>query len=145
MNDAFGYEIRSERGDAYRIPVYAADRLMNSIIDHAPNGEGPSGIRVTAVRSGVLNVGGNWNNAANAGLSAWNSNNDLSNSNTNIGARLAYPSDYKDITNITLGMDLASWQKTTRHTKTPASRWALGYAHPNVGAEDDRSGRGVCL
>lgn len=40
--------------------------------------------------SSVLYVGGNWSNGANAGLSYWNSNNDLSNSNTNIGSRLAY-------------------------------------------------------
>jgi len=145
MNDAFGYEIRSERGDAYRIPVHAADRSTNSIINHAPNGEGPSGIRVTAVHSGVLIVGGNWNNAANAGLSAWNSNNDLSNSNTNIGARLAYPSDRREIINITLGKDPASWQKKTEQKETPAGRWASRYAQPNVGAEDDRSARGVCL
>jgi len=36
----------------------------------------------------VLAVGGNWNNAANAGLFCFNSNNLSSNLNTNIGARL---------------------------------------------------------
>lgn len=34
-------------------------------------------------------VGGNWNNAANAGLWSLNVNNSASNSNSNIGARLA--------------------------------------------------------
>jgi len=34
-------------------------------------------------------VGGNWNNAANAGLWNLNVNNSASNSNSNIGARLA--------------------------------------------------------
>jgi len=33
--------------------------------------------------------GGNWNNGSNAGLWNLNCNNDASNSNTNIGARLA--------------------------------------------------------
>lgn len=36
----------------------------------------------------VLYVGGNWNNGSNAGLFYFNANNDSSNSNSNIGARL---------------------------------------------------------
>jgi len=32
-------------------------------------------------------VGGNWNNAANAGVSNWNLNNASSNTNTNIGCQ----------------------------------------------------------
>lgn len=107
---------------------------------------GPSENRALWVRARVLIVGGNWNNGANAGLSAWNSNNDLSNSNSNIGARLAYPSDRKEIINITLGKDLAAWQKITEEqTRHPAGRRASGYARPNVGTEDDRGGQGVCL
>lgn len=38
----------------------------------------------------MLNVGGNWNNASNAGLWYLNGNNSDSNSNSNIGARLSY-------------------------------------------------------
>lgn len=36
----------------------------------------------------VLNVGGNWNNGANAGLWNWNGNNTASNANANIGGRI---------------------------------------------------------
>lgn len=36
----------------------------------------------------VLNVGGNWNNDANAGLWNWNGNNGASNANSNIGGRI---------------------------------------------------------
>lgn len=35
----------------------------------------------------VLNVGGNWNNSANAGIWYLNGNNDASNSNNNTGCR----------------------------------------------------------
>ena len=38
----------------------------------------------------LLNVGGNANNGAHCGLANSNSNNDFSNSNTNIGARLKF-------------------------------------------------------
>ena len=38
----------------------------------------------------ALNVGGNWNNGSNAGVGYANSNNTVSNSNNNIGARLTY-------------------------------------------------------
>ena len=38
----------------------------------------------------LLNVGGNANNGANCGVAYANSNNDFSNSNTNIGARLKF-------------------------------------------------------
>lgn len=37
-----------------------------------------------------VNVGGNWNNGSNAGVSYVNANNDLSNSNNNIGSRLNF-------------------------------------------------------
>lgn len=37
-----------------------------------------------------LYVGGNWNNGTNAGVSYVNANNDLSNSNNNIGSRLNF-------------------------------------------------------
>ena len=40
----------------------------------------------------ALNVGGNWNNSARAGFSAFNSNNAWSYSNANFGSRLAIPS-----------------------------------------------------
>ena len=39
---------------------------------------------------GVLYVGGNWDNGSNAGLWYLNGNNDTSNSNSNIGARLSF-------------------------------------------------------
>ena len=39
----------------------------------------------------VVLSGGNWNDGAKDGLSAWNSNNALSNSAANNGGRLAYP------------------------------------------------------
>lgn len=39
--------------------------------------------------SHVLNVGGNWNNSDNAGISYCNANNNWNNTNTNIGSRLA--------------------------------------------------------
>lgn len=38
---------------------------------------------------GLLNVGGNWDNAAKSGVGYVNGNNSLTNSNANIGARLA--------------------------------------------------------
>ena len=41
----------------------------------------------------LLIVGGNWNNGSNAGLSAFNVINDLSNSNANISARPDYSSE----------------------------------------------------
>lgn len=44
------------------------------------------------VPSHALNVGGNWNNSDNAGMSYCNTNNNWNNTNTNIGSRLAYPS-----------------------------------------------------
>lgn len=37
-----------------------------------------------------VNVGGNWNNGSKAGVSYVNANNSLSNSNSNIGARLNF-------------------------------------------------------
>lgn len=53
----------------------------------------------------VPHVGGNANNGANAGLVYVNTNNEASNTNTNIGSQLSL----KDI-NVA---DLASWQKIT--------------------------------
>lgn len=37
-----------------------------------------------------LHVGGNWTNGSNAGFFIWNANNDPSNTNSNIGARLFF-------------------------------------------------------
>lgn len=48
----------------------------------------------TGVR--VLNVGGNWNNGTNAGVSNANGNNNSTNTNTNIGGRLDYASSKFD-------------------------------------------------
>jgi len=50
-------------------------------------------------------VGGNWNNSSNAGLFYWNLNNDLGNTNFNIGARLSM------VKHCTI---LATWQKMAR-------------------------------
>jgi len=57
----------------------------------------------------VLNVGGNWNNGANAGLWNWNGNNTASNANANIGGRIL-------IVNIlyVAHISLGSCQKTLR-------------------------------
>ena len=46
------------------------------------------GTRFPVFRS--VNVGGNWNNTSNAGVSYVNANNDLSNSNNNIGSCLNF-------------------------------------------------------
>lgn len=119
-----------------RIPFHAGIGSVH----HAPHGEGPSGIRALRCPIRVLIVGGNWNNGAMAGLSYWNSNNDLSNSNDNIGARSAYPSD--EVIYMTFGMDPASRRKIATTTR-PAGRRASGYARPNVGPEVDRP-TGVC-
>jgi hypothetical protein len=43
----------------------------------------------------LLHVGGNWNNAANAGVFSFNANNTPTNTNTNIGARLFVCSNNK--------------------------------------------------
>ena len=49
-------------------------------------------VRVARVNSNsdvrVLNVGGNWNNDTNAGVAYTNANNDSTNTNNNLGARL---------------------------------------------------------
>jgi len=61
----------------------------------------------------VLNCGGNWNNAGKAGLWYLNGNNDASNSNSNIGARLSFLSlvnwRERPLQEIYV---LAPWQKT---------------------------------
>ena len=41
----------------------------------------------------MLYVGGNWNNGSNAGLLYFNANNTSSNSNSNISARLLFPTN----------------------------------------------------
>ena len=68
-----------------------------------------------------LNVGGNWNNGSNAGVANLNGNNDLSNSNSNNGARLAYPSLTVGNT-IKFGSDLASWQKNKENDSRSTGR-----------------------
>lgn len=80
----------------------------------------------------VLIAGGNWNNGLNAGLGAANANNALSNSNCNIGARPAYPSEVYSI--IILGKDPASWQKTKTNDSRRTGKCAHGCGHPNVGS-----------
>jgi hypothetical protein len=90
----------------------------------------------------VLIAGGNWNNGLSAGLAAANANNALSNSNSNIGARLAYTSRIK-ASNITLGKDPATWQKITKNNH-PTGRRAYRYARPNVGTRFLGDSVGVC-
>ena len=124
----------SDPGSAMIAEFISAQRMLYA---------GPSEFRAFG-SSSVLIVGGNWNNGASDGLSAWNSNNDLSNSNTNIGARLAYPLRINKF-NITLGQDRAPWQKITKNYNPPAGRRACGYGRPNVGIEVDRVSQGVCL
>lgn len=57
----------------------------------------------------ALNVGGNWNNTSNAGLSYVNANNNWTNTNTNIGARLAVPL-WKILITFTMTMPLGKRQ-----------------------------------
>lgn len=59
----------------------------------------------------LLHVGGNWSNGSNAGVGYANGNNSLSNSNINIGARLANISYYSDCR-------LASWPNKTNNNPT---------------------------
>jgi len=54
----------------------------------------------------VLNVGGNWNNAGNAGLFYFNANNTATNTNTNIGCRLFVCKPKKDTLH---GLFLTAW------------------------------------
>ena len=104
---------------------------------------GPSEFRASG-SSSCLIVGGNWDNGDKAGLSCANVNNDLSNSNDNIGARLAYPSSVQEI-NVTLGKDHASRQKNTKNITHSIGRRACGYGRPKTGFEVDRTESGVCL
>jgi len=69
-----------------------------------------------------LNVGGNWSNGSNAGVAYANANNDISNSNSNIGARLAISSETVP-SHITLGTNLASRQKKTTNDSRSVGRW----------------------
>ncbi len=78
-----------------------------------------------------LNVGGNWNNGDNAGVANADGNNSISNSNSNIGARLAYPSRTVSF-DFTLGKDLASWQKKDINDSRSVGRWG------QVSASEDR-------
>ena len=89
-------------------------------------------------------VGGSYNNGQFIpGVATYSANNDLGNSNDNIGARLAYPS-VQYINDVTLGTDHASRQKMTETNHHSAGRRAYGYARPKVGPEVDRTFRGVC-
>jgi len=109
---------------------------------------GPSGIGLSAFvwsNSGwrSLNVGGNWNNGSNAGVAYANGNNSFDNSNTNIGARLAYLSQTVS-ESITLGMDLASWQKNTTNDSRSAGKWGENSASEGR-IEVDRQSQGLRL
>lgn len=104
---------------------------------------GPSESGPLASGSRCLNVGGNWNNGANAGVGYFNANNSLDNSNYNIGARLAYLPVLGQI-NIILGKDHASWQKIEQQNPSSGRR-ACGYARPNDGIKVDRGNGEVCL
>ena len=57
-----------------------------------PSDFGPLRFDDVPARVLCLIVGGNWNNKLNAGVAAANANNAVSNSNDNVGARLAYTS-----------------------------------------------------
>ena len=110
--------------------------ILNNIRDFrnphsGPSEIGPDGqVRIdyrSNSGSRCLNVGGNWGNGSNAGVAYANANNSLSNSNTNIGARLAYLPKAIDI-NLTLGKDPASRQKTAGNDSRSAGRWGKGSA-----------------
>lgn len=78
-------------------PVYAGCASL-------PNGPSINGQAESHVAPGImvraLNVGGNWNNGSNAGVGYANSNNSVSNSNNNIGARLTYVPSILPLTEI---------------------------------------------
>jgi len=74
----------------------------------------------------VLNVGGNYNNDTKAGVAYANANNDSTNTNNNIGARLDCASEMFDILRPVQsvlsmrGYDLATRQKMTSNENHPA-------------------------
>lgn len=76
-------------------PAITADaspaRAGCALLPHGPsiNGQAESHV-APLIEVHALNVGGNWNNGSNAGVGYANSNNTVSNSNNNIGARLTY-------------------------------------------------------
>lgn len=72
-------------------------------------------------------VGGSWNNSSNAGVSALNVNNGVSNSNANIGSRLLYFYIHSD-------RDHASWHKTTNKN-------SLGFVPFKGSIRGDKVGR----
>jgi len=109
------------------------------------DGSGPSESVPTGLGPDCLIVGGNYNNSSRDGLSAWNSNNAVSNSNDNRGARLAYPSktQYNEH-DIPIGLDLATWQKIKKNHSRLFGRWGNG-PQPKNRFEVHRSVRGVRL
>ena len=95
------------------------------IISNGPSEFGPVAV------PGCLKVGGRWANGATCGLSAFNSNNDLTNSNENNGARLAYPSETSSHKKqLTVGTDRAPWQniKTNNNHSFGSSASEYGLA-----------------
>jgi hypothetical protein len=67
--------------------------------------------RFLSISEPTLLVSGNANNGTNAGFVYVNSNNTPSNTNTNIGSRLSL------LKILTVGKDLASWQKTNNEKR----------------------------
>lgn len=68
-------------------------------------------------------VGGNWNNSTNAGVSYVNANNDLNNSNNNIGSRL----NFDNKITVTPTLALARTTQRTRSVGTTVGK--IGRIH----------------
>jgi hypothetical protein len=124
------------KGDECIRTSYDSKAVHHSMGRTGPSEFGPLWFVCDYVNSNTgwrsIYVGGNWDNTSNAGVANANANNSLDNSNSNIGARLAYPSEVYSI--IILGKDPASWQKTKTNDSRRTGRCAHGCGHPNVGS-----------